>query len=76
MVKSFRLTGFLVANPINKSRMGKGFAPSFLPSFLPSFRMKTSHFLDFQPSKLLLILLFVSGTAFGQFDLYLTGGAG
>ncbi|GEM_PF-3003067 len=38
--------------------------------------MKTSHFYDFQPSKLLLILLFVSGTAFGQFDLYLTGGAG
>lgn len=38
--------------------------------------MKTSHFHDFQPLKLLLILLFVSGTAFGQFDLYLTGGAG
>lgn len=33
-MKSFRLTGFLAANPINKSRMGKGFAPSFLPSFL------------------------------------------
>jgi len=29
-MKSFRLTGFLAANPINKSRMGKGFAPSFL----------------------------------------------
>ena len=66
-MKSFHLAGFSAAKPTNKSRMGEGFAPSFLPSF----RMKATDLHAFLPAKLLVILLFVSSIAFGQFDITL-----